>query len=88
MNVAELLILKPDVPRSLHCCLQEIAELLEQIESGQSRRARRLASSLYANIRYGDREYIEERGLHQYLVDFLGRIQGIGDQIQKDYMGW
>lgn len=88
MNVAELLILKPDVPRSLHCCLQEIAELLEQIESGQSRRARRLASSLYANIRYGDREYIEERGLHDYLVDFLGRIQGIGDQIQKDYMGW
>ncbi len=29
MNVAELLILKPDVPRSLHACLEEIADLLE-----------------------------------------------------------
>jgi uncharacterized alpha-E superfamily protein len=88
MNVAELLILMPDVPRSLHACLQEVASLLEQIESGTARRARRLATSLYANIRYGDREYIEERGLHEYLVDFLGRIQRIAGRIQKDYMGW
>lgn len=84
MNVAELLILKPDVPRSLHACLQEIADLLEQIESGEARRARRLATSLYANIRFGDREYIEDRGL----TDFLTRIQRISGQIQKDYMGW
>ena len=88
MNVAELLILKPDVPRSLHACLEEIADLLEQIESGEARRARRLATSLYANIRYGDREYIAERGLNEYLTDFLQRIQRIAGQIQKDYMGW
>ncbi|MDX1588997.1 MAG: alpha-E domain-containing protein [Oleiphilaceae bacterium] len=88
MSVTELLILKSDVPRSLHACLQEIAGLLEQIESGNSRRARRLATSLYANIRFGDRDYIEERGIHEYLVDFLARIQRISDQIQKDYMGW
>lgn len=88
MNVAELLILKPDVPRSLHGCLKEISSLLEQIESGSAKRSRRLASSLYANIHYGDRDYIEERGLNEYLVDFLDRIQGIAGQIQKDYMGW
>jgi uncharacterized alpha-E superfamily protein len=88
MNVAELLVLSADVPRSLHSCLKEISSLLEQVESGRAQRARRLASSLYANIRYGDRDYIAERGLHSYLVDFLGRIQHIADQIQKDYMGW
>ncbi|MBB5321017.1 alpha-E domain-containing protein [Marinobacter oulmenensis] len=88
MNVAELLILKPDVPRSLHGCLREIATLLEQVTSGDARRARRLASSLYANIRYGDRDYIAECGLHNYLVDFLERIQDIAGQIQQDYMGW
>ena len=55
---------------------------------GASRRARRLATSLYANIRYGDREYIAERGLNEYLTDFLQRIQRIAGQIQKDYMGW
>ena len=87
-SVAELLILEPDVPRSLHGCLQEIASLLEQVESGDARGSRRLASSLYANIRYGDRDYIAERGLHEYLVDFLDRIQGIAAQIQRDYMGW
>ncbi|MCM0614140.1 alpha-E domain-containing protein [Marinobacter sediminum] len=88
MNVAELLILEADVPRSLHGCLKEIASLLEQIESGNAKRSRRLASSLYANIHYGDRDYIAERGLNEYLVDFLDRIQGIAGQIQKDYMGW
>lgn len=88
MNVAELLILEPDVPRSLRGCLQEIASLLEEIESDTARRSRRLASSLYANIRYGDREYIAERGLHEYLVDFLERIQAIAGQIRNDFMGW
>lgn len=88
MSVAELLILKPDVPRSLHVCLREIASLLEQLESGSAQASQRLASSLFANIRYGDREYIAERGLHAYLVDFLDRIQGIAAQIQRDYMGW
>lgn len=88
INVAELLILQLDVPRSLHACLHEIVALLEQVESGDSRKARRMANSLYANIHFGDREYIAERGLHPYLTDFLGRIQAIAGQIQKDYMGW
>lgn len=88
MNVVELLILSATVPRSLHNCLKEIHQLLEQVESGRSQGARRLASSLYANIRYGDRDYIAERGLHIYLVDFLERIQKIAGHIQKDYMGW
>lgn len=88
MNVAELLILAPDIPRSLHSCLQEIAGLLGQIDGEHGRRSKRLASSLYANLRYGDREYVAERGLHDYLVDFLARIERISGQIQKDYMGW
>lgn len=87
-NVAELLILELDVPRSLHACLHEIVALLEQVENGDARKARRLANSLYANIHYGDTDYIEERGLQNYLTDFLERIQEIAGQIQKDYMGW
>jgi len=88
MNVAELLILELDVPRSLHACLREIVALLEQVQSGEARKARRMANSLYANIHYGDRDYIAERGLHEYLTDFLERIQQISGQIQQDYMGW
>ncbi|WP_166263373.1 alpha-E domain-containing protein [Marinobacter caseinilyticus] len=88
LNVAELLVLNPDVPRSLHACLQAIAELLEAIEGDRGRRAKRLATSLYSNIRYGDRDYIAEHGLDKYLADFLTRIQRIAAQIQNDYMGW
>lgn len=88
LNVAELLILAPDIPRSLHACLQEIALLLEQIEGHHGRRSKRLASSLYANLRYGDRDYIADRGLQAYLDDFLARIERISGQIQEDYMGW
>lgn len=88
LNVAELLILDSDIPRSLRACMEEIAGLLAQIEGTHGRRAKRLASSLYANLQYGDREYIAERGVHDYLVDFLERIERIGRQIQQDYMGW
>lgn len=88
LNVAELLVLDPDIPRSLRACMEEIAGLLAQIEGSHGRRAKRLASSLFANLRYGDREYIAERGVHDYLVDFLDRIERIGRQIQQDYMGW
>ncbi len=88
MNVAELLVLEADVPRSLHACLKTIMHLLEQVETGKSQRARRMAASLYANVRYGDRDYIAERGLHEYLVDFQARMQAIAEQIQADYMGW
>lgn len=88
MNVAELLILNEDVPRSLHACLKEIAGLLEQIEGDRGRGAKRLATSLYANVKYGDRDYIKHRGLGPYLEDFIVRIQGIADRIETDYMGW
>ncbi|MBZ2169754.1 alpha-E domain-containing protein [Marinobacter sp. F4216] len=88
MKVAELLILNPDLPRSLRSCLKDIALLLEEIEGETGRRSRRAASSLAANLRYGDKEYIAERGLHEYLVDFLDRIEGITSQIRNDFMGW
>ena len=88
LNAAELLVLNADIPRSLHACLQEIAGLLDQIDGDHGRRSKRMASSLYANLRFGDREYIAETGLHEYLEDFLGRIQRIAEQIQTDYMGW
>ena len=35
-----------------------------------------------------DRDYIAEQGLHEYLEDFLIRVQRIAEQIQTDYMGW
>jgi len=88
MNVAELLILDANIPRSLHACMEEVSSLLGQIDGSHGRRSKRMASSLYANLRYGDSEYIAERGLREYLVDFLARIEGISQQIQKDYMGW
>lgn len=88
LNAAELLVLNADIPRSLHACMQEIANLLNEIDGGHGRKSKRLASSLYANLRFGDRDYIAETGLHDYLEDFLTRIQRISEQIQTDYMGW
>lgn len=88
INAAELLVLNADIPRSLHACMQEISSLLDQVGGNRGRRSKRLSSSLYANLRFGDRDYIAEQGLHDYLEDFLVRIQRIAEQIQTDYMGW
>jgi len=85
-RVAELLILRPDVPRSLRACVDEIAELLPRIKGDTGNRAKRLAATLHAEMCYGQIDSILDDGLHTYLTQFLSQIHGLGDAIHGAYL--
>jgi uncharacterized alpha-E superfamily protein len=85
-RVAELLILRPDMPRSLVACMDEVCINLEKVRNSQSLETERRAGLLRAEVRYGRIEDILAQGLHPYLTTFLERVNGIGERISQDFL--
>ena len=87
--VAELLILRPEMPRSLLSCYQQIMEyldLLAQAYGGKRGECHRFAGELYARLRYGRIQDIFQAGLHEFLTEFIERSTRLGDAIGKLYL--
>ncbi len=85
-RVAELLILRPDMPRSLHACLNEVVGNLRMVANDQSGETHRRAGKLRAELQYGRIDEILATGLHAYLTQFLDRINDLGAHISRDYL--
>jgi uncharacterized alpha-E superfamily protein len=85
-RVAELLILRDDMPRSLHACMNFIYETLEWLCDEHTREIERAAGELHAKLHYGRTEDIIALGLHEYLMDFLERISKLGDEISRHFL--
>jgi uncharacterized alpha-E superfamily protein len=85
-RVAELLILRPDMPRSLHCCMNFIHETIEQMGDDRTRELERMSGQLHAQLHYGRTKEIIDTGLHEYLMDFLERISSLGDEISRVFL--
>ena len=86
MKVAELLILRDDVPRSLHACMNDIYDILRMLCDDTQLEAERLAGELHAKLHYGRTQQIFDIGLHEYLMDFLKGIGVLTDEIDKDFL--
>jgi len=85
-RVAELLILRPDMPRSLVACMDEVCLNLEKVRNSRSLETERRAGLLRAEMRYGRIEDILTQGLHPYLTSFLERVNDIGGRISQDFL--
>ncbi len=85
-KVAELLILRPDMPRSLAACTQEVLSNLTMVANGQSSETLRRAGRLRADLQYGRIDEILATGLHAYLTQFLERVGNIGVGISRDFL--
>jgi uncharacterized alpha-E superfamily protein len=85
-RVAELLVLRDDMPRSLLACVNEVCGNLEQVRNDRSREAERRAGLLRAELRYGRIEDILAQGLHLWLTGFLERINDLGARISADFL--
>ena len=85
-RVAELLILRDDMPRSLHACLNVVHEIIGLVANRQSSETERRSGSLHADLHYGRMEDIFARGLHEYLSDFLDRTADLGSRISADFL--
>lgn len=86
MKVAELLILRADVPRSLHACMNEIYDILRELCDESSIEAERLAGELHAQLHYGRTGQIIALGLHEYLMDFLEKLSLLTTEIDEDFL--
>lgn len=85
-RVAELLILRPDMPRSLLNCLNEVSLNLEHVRNSRSGETERRAGLLRAELRYGRIQDIQARGLHVFLTSFLERVNDLGGRISQDFL--
>ena len=85
-KVAELLILRPDMPRSLAACMQEVVSNLKMVANEQSGETLRRAGRLQADLQYGRIDEILATGLHAYLTQFLDRVGTLGVGISRDFL--
>jgi len=85
-RVAELLILRPDMPRSLHASLNEVVSNLAMVASDPDSETQRRAGKLRAELKYGRIDEILATGLHAYLTQFLDRVNDLGLHISRDYL--
>jgi uncharacterized alpha-E superfamily protein len=85
-KVAELLILRPDMPRSLAACMNETVTNLTLVANQQSSETLRRAGRLKSDLRYGRIDEILATGLHAYLTEFLDRVNDLGVGISRDFL--
>ena len=85
-RVAELLMLRSDMPRSLHSNMKQVVENLAVVANDQSGETQRRAGRLLAELRYGRIEEILATGLHAYLTQFLDRVNELGSRISRDFL--
>ncbi len=85
-RVAELLILRPDMPRSLHASLNEVVSNLHLVASDQASDTLRHAGRLRADLQFSRIDEILATGLHAFLTQFLDRVNGLGGRISRDFL--
>jgi uncharacterized alpha-E superfamily protein len=85
LRVAELLILRHDMPRSLHACMDEAYEILQVLATPRSHEAMRLAGELHAELHFGRIEKVFQTGLHEYLTLFLNRTNTLSGEINAGF---
>jgi uncharacterized alpha-E superfamily protein len=85
-RVAELLILRPDMPRSLHASMNEVVANLLLVASDPASETLRRAGKLRADLQYGRIDDILATGLHAYLTQFLDRVNDLGVNISRDFL--
>ncbi len=85
LRVAQLMILRDDMPRSLHACMAEAYEMLQLLATPKAAEAVRLAGELHAELHFGRIERIFSQGLHEYLTGFLNRINTLASEINRGF---
>ncbi|MGZ5780752.1 MAG: alpha-E domain-containing protein, partial [Burkholderiaceae bacterium] len=85
-RVAELLMLRQDMPRSLLACMNEVIANLKHLCNGDFSDTERFAGKLHAELQFGSIDDILTEGLHDYLTEFFERIFELGNRISRDFL--
>jgi len=88
-RVAELLLLRPELPRSLAACYNRVCEVLEAIaieQGGRRGDCHRMAGEIQAKLRFGRIDDILAAGLHDYLTEMIGSAAELGNAVETFYI--
>ncbi|MEY3579254.1 MAG: hypothetical protein RI984_358 [Pseudomonadota bacterium] len=85
-RVAELLILRADMPRSLMACVTEVVTNLAEVRNNSSAETERFAGRIHADLRFSSMDEILKRGLHDFLTEFLKQIYELGNRVSRDFL--
>lgn len=86
VKVAELLILRADMPRSLAGCVNEVVNNLSMVVNDHSAETMRQAAKLKADLQFACIDEILSSGLHAFLTQFLDRINELAGRISNDFL--
>ena len=88
-RIADLLLLRPEMPRSLAACYNRVCEVLEAIavaQGGRHGEPHRLAAEIQARLKFGRIEEIMQSGLHDYLTDMIVSAAELGSAVEDFYI--
>jgi uncharacterized alpha-E superfamily protein len=88
MKIAELMMLRRDVPRSVHHCLWMVDLNMQELADAYGTRgeADRLAGALHARLRYARIDKVYETGLHAFLGSVRDDIAALSDEIGRQFL--
>jgi uncharacterized alpha-E superfamily protein len=86
--VADLLMLNEQMPRSLASCYQHLVEHLDNIARiyGRQGQSQRHARSIRTRLQNSRMEEIFQRGLHEFIGDFISDNNRLGALITEQYL--
>ena len=85
-KVAQMLILRDDMPRSLLRCCKEVYGNLKSVANGQSAETERRAGEMHAMLHFTRMQEISATGVPQFLEEFLAKLRDLGDRIASDFL--
>jgi uncharacterized alpha-E superfamily protein len=85
-RVAELLILRDDMPRSLSHCIRQSYFHLQEVRNHQSAETERHMGILDADLHFGRIDDVFDSGLHEYLMHFIDQVYELGERVSKDFL--
>jgi uncharacterized alpha-E superfamily protein len=86
--VADLLILKEELPRSLASCYEAIVRNLDAISGAYGRQgpAQRQARAMRARLQNSRMEGIFQRGLHEFISEFITETNNLGGAVTDQFL--
>ena len=86
--IAEFLIMREEMPRSLLSCAAEIKDCLDKLGEayGQRHECHRVAGQSHSRLRFGKVEDVFRQGLHEFLSEHIDQNNRLGEEINISYL--
>jgi uncharacterized alpha-E superfamily protein len=85
-RVTELLLMRDDMPQSVHRCLDQLQANLELVAHERSGETLRQVGALHAQFHFGVFEELCANGITAFLDRFQGRLRDLGQRISADFL--